>query len=143
VDREAVYSRVVEVAERFGANNPQELKLLSSQLSKCEAVEVLEGLLLVFTRSEAAESNYRKQELAGRMLEKLNPKAPISLSPTLRAILPAYNLSIEQVPQYLAGRCGKETVLRELVLRESQEGDLKAKGAARTMRWWLGDQSVR
>ncbi len=143
MDRENIYRRVVEVAEQFGAGNPQDTRLLSSQLTKCEPVEVLAGLLLVFTRSEPTEANYRKQELAGRMLEKLNPKAPIDLAPTLHAVLPVYNPSIEQVPQYLAGRCGKESVIQELLLFESEEHDPRSKAAARTMRWWLGDQTSR
>jgi hypothetical protein len=70
MDREDIYRRVIEVAERFGPGNPQEVKLLSSQLTKCEAAEVFAGLLLVFSRSVPTEANYPKQELAGRMLEK-------------------------------------------------------------------------
>jgi hypothetical protein len=143
MDREDIYRRVLEIAERFGPDRPQEVKLLSSQLTKCLPVEVLAGLLLVFTRSEPLESNYRKQELAGRMLERLNPKAPIDLRSTLHEVLPAYNASIEQVPQYLAGRCGKDPVIQQLRLFEAGEHDPRAKAAAKTMRWWLGDENAR
>jgi hypothetical protein len=142
MDREDIYRRVVEVAERFGPGNPQELKQLSSQLRKLPPTEVLAGLLLVFTRSEANESNYPKQELAGRMLEKLNPKAPIDLFETIRSLLPGYNPSIEQVPQYLAGQFGKDAVIKELTFIESEEGDSRASASAKTMRWWLGDQTT-
>ncbi|WP_124543968.1 hypothetical protein [Piscinibacter terrae] len=138
MDREDIYRRVIEVAERFGPGNPQEVKLLSSQLTKCEPAEVFAGLLLVFSRSVPTEANYPKQELAGRMLERLNPKASIDVAQTLRAVLPSYNLSIEQVPQYLAARCGKDRVVRELLLFESEEHEPRSKAAAKTMRWWLG-----
>jgi hypothetical protein len=143
MDREDIYRRVLEIAERFGPDRPQEVRLLSSQLTKCQPVEVLAGLLLVFTRSEPAESNYRKQELAGRMLEKLNPKAQIDLRSTLREVLPAYNVSIEQVPQYLAGRCGEDLVIQQLQLFEAEAHDPRATAAAKTMRWWLGDENAR
>jgi len=135
MNREDVYNRVLEISEHFGPDRSQELRLLSSQLTKLNA-----GLLLVFSRSEPANANYRKQELAGRMLEKLNPKATIELSSVLRQVLPAYNVSIEQVPQYLAGRCGRDSVLRVLKLFEIEDLDSRSKAAAKTMRWWLGDK---
>jgi hypothetical protein len=143
MDREEICRRVIEIADRFGPDRPQEVKLLSSQLSRCQPVEVLAGLMLVFSRSEPRAANYRKQELAGRMLEKLNPKAPVDLPSTLRQVLPAYNVSIEQVPQYLAGRCGRDSVLQELRLFEAEDNDARSKAAAKTMRWWLSDQTVR
>jgi hypothetical protein len=143
MDREDICRRVVEIAERFGPDRPQEVKLLSSQLTKCHPAEVLAGLMLVFTRSEPRSANYRKQELAGRMLEKLNPKASIDLPSTLRQVLPAYNVSIEQVPQYFAGRFGKDSVIQELRLFEAGDNDPRSKAAAKTMRWWLGDQTAR
>jgi hypothetical protein len=77
------------------------------------------------------------------MLERLNPKAPIDLRSTLHEVLPAYNASIEQVPQYLAGRCGKDPVIQQLRLFEAGEHDPRAKAAAKTMRWWLGDENAR
>jgi hypothetical protein len=143
MDREDICRRVTEIADRFGPDRPQEVKLLSSQLSKCQAVEVLAGLMLVFSRSEPGAANYRKQELAGRMLENLNPKAVIDLPSTLRRVLPAYDVSIEQVPKYLAGRCGRDSVLLELRLFEAEDNDARSKAAARTMRWWLRDQTAR
>jgi len=141
MDREDVCRRVTEVAERFGCGNPQENKQLSSQLAKGQPAEVLAGLLLVFSRSVPTASNYRKQELAGRMLEKVKPNAPVELAATLRAVLPAYNPSVEQVPQYLAGRFGKEAVIQELVRLEAEEHDPRSKAGAKTMRWWLGDKT--
>ena len=141
MDREDIYRRLVEIAERYGAGNPQQLKLLRSEFEKSRPDEVLAGILLVFSRSEPTEGNYQKQELAGRMLERLNPAAPLDLAQALRDVLPAYNPSIEQVPQYLAGRCGKEAVIQELLRFESHEQGSRASGCAKTMRWWLGHQS--
>lgn len=144
MDRDAICRRVVETAERFGAGNPQETKLLMAELGKCEAREVLAGLLLVFSSSDpATDATYVKQELAGRLLAKLAPRGPIDLAQVLRAVLPGYNLSIEQVPQYLAMRCGKDAVVRELRHIETNEATSRVGVAARTMRWWLGDEVPR
>jgi len=141
MDREDIYRRLVETAERYGAGNPQQLKLLRSELEKSHPDEVLAGVLLVFSRSVPTEGNYQKQELAGRMLERLKPSASFDLAQALRDVLPAYNPSIEQVPEYLAGRCGKEAVIAELLRFESEQRDSRASASAKTMRWWLGHQS--
>ena len=117
------------------------MKLLVSQLSRCTGNEVLNGLLLVFSRSQLTESNYRKQELAGRLLAKLKPRVPIDLGSFLRSVLPAYDPSIEQLPQYLAEMCGRDEVIAELRQIELEVNDPRFHACARTMRWWLGDQA--
>lgn len=137
MNREHIHDRVVAIAEKFGSGNPQECKLLVKQLAACDAAEVLGGLLLVFSRSNIGESNYQKQQLAGLMLAKLKPKAPIDLHATLEAVLPAYNPSIEELPLFLADRCGNDAVGRALNQFEAGGGDLRGQAAAKTMRWWL------
>jgi hypothetical protein len=138
MNREEIYCRVVSIAERFGPDNTQEFKLLSSQLIKCESTEVLAGLLLVFSRSDPLESNDQKQELAGRLLETINPSSPLDLDEALPPLLHAYELSIEQLPRYLADWFGKETVVQALRRFESKASDPRSNAAAKTMRWWLG-----
>jgi len=63
MDREDIYRRLIETAERFGAGNPQQLKLLRSEFEKSRPAELLAGILLVFSRSELPEGNYQKQSL--------------------------------------------------------------------------------
>jgi hypothetical protein len=65
MDREQIYQRIIESADRFGPNNPQQFQLFGSMLAKCNPEEVFWGLTLVFQRSIA----YNHQELAGRLLE--------------------------------------------------------------------------
>ncbi|MFG6459895.1 hypothetical protein [Roseateles sp. BYS96W] len=141
MDREDVYRRVTETAERFGAGNPQQIKLLCSQLSAAPPDELLSGLLLVVSRCDPAAPNYQPQELAGRILAALRPKAKVDLARCLREILPTYNASIEQIPQYFESRCGKLLVLNELHLIESENPQTRAAASSRTMRWWLGDST--
>jgi hypothetical protein len=141
MDREDVYRRVTETAERFGAGNPQQLKLLCSQFSAAPPDELLAGLLLVVSRCDPAAPSYQLQELAGRILAALRPEAKVDLARCLREILPSYNASIEQIPKYLEDRCGKQLVLKELRLIESESLQNRAAASSRTMRWWLGDST--
>jgi hypothetical protein len=142
MNRELIHDRIVAVAERFGSGNTQECKLLAKQLAACDSAEVVDGILLVFSRSNAGESNYQKQQLAGRMLAKLKPKAPVDLKSTLEAVLPAYNPSIEELPLFLAERCGEGAVLQALRRLEAGGEDPRRQAAAKTMRWWLKDGNV-
>jgi hypothetical protein len=139
MDREDIHTRVVETAERFGPGNPQQFKLLCSQFAAAGPDEVLAGLLLVVARSDPLASNYDRQELAGRILAKVHPKAAVDLARCLREVLPSYNASIEQIPRYLESRCGKEAVLRELRVVEAEHPQTRMAASSRTMRWWLGD----
>jgi hypothetical protein len=139
MDREDVYRRVIETAERFGPGNPQQLKLLCSQFASARPDELLAGLLLVVSRDDPSAPAYQRQELAGRILATLRPRASVDLARCLREVLPAYNPSIEQIPQYLEARCGKQAVLDELRLIESEQPETRTAASSRTMRWWLGD----
>ncbi|MFG6460964.1 hypothetical protein ACG04Q_05220 [Roseateles sp. DXS20W] len=142
MNSELIHDRVVAVAERFGSGNTQEFKLLAKQLAACNAAEVADGLLLVFSRSAVGESNYQKQQLAGRLLAKLKPKASVDLQAALEAVLPAYNLSIEELPFFLADRCGEEAVIQALRRLETGAEDSRHQAAAKTMRWWLKGSNV-
>lgn len=140
MNSEDVYRRVVETAERFGSGNPQQLKLLCSQFAAAQAEEVAAGLFLVFSRSDPTSSTFQHQECAGRILAQLNPRVAVDLGQRLREVLPAYNPSIEQVPQYLEARCGRPAVLEELRRIEAEQPDTRTAASARTMRWWLKDR---
>ena len=139
MNSEDVYRRVVETAERFGSGNPQQFKLLCSEFAAAQAEVVVAGLFLVFARSDPTSSTFQRQEFAGRILGKLSPRVEVELGQCLREVLPAYNPSIEQVPQYLEARCGKPAVLEELRRIEAEQPNTRAAASARTMRWWLKD----
>lgn len=137
MDREQIFQRVVESAERFGPRNPQEFRLLESQLSKCSAEEIFYGLLFVFSRSEVGVPNFSRQELAGRLLEKLNPNYKFELSTALRSVIEAFNPSVEQLPMHFARVYGKEKLLNELSYIEREPTTERAQVGIETIRWWL------
>ncbi len=141
MNRQDIFQRVLAIADRFGADNPQEFRLLSSQLARAEPDEVVAGLLLAASGGHPEQASSERQELAGRLLANLNPQGELDLARSLREILPAHDLSVEEIPRYLAGRCGREAVLPELRLIESTCLDTRTVASAKTMRWWLWDMA--
>jgi hypothetical protein len=137
MNRREIFERVVESADRFGAGNPQQSKFFGSTLNKCAPAEVFNGLLAVFVECPFDERHYYRQELAGRLLEKIKPMYRFELEPTIRAVLPRYDLSIEQLPQHFArvhGRKDVLDVLDRLAVASLPDQELVA---VRTMWWWL------
>jgi len=134
---EEIATLVAESASRFGDQNPQQLDYLTSRLRAVNEATVAQGLLSVFTDGAAPPSGAAAQELAGRLLAALQPKAEINLRQILPVVLGRYELSVEQLPHYLASLFGSDLVLAEL--GHLGEADLSQRElqALQTMRFWL------
>ena len=74
---------------------------------------------------------------AALLLEELGPACPVSCEDAVRALLPEWDVSIEQVPFYLAARFGPARVhqaiakLRPEVTEKNQQGNLD------TVAYWV------
>ena len=134
-----VTAQVVESASRFGDRNPQQFKYLVSRFAKVPEAAVAEGLLQVFTHGAPPPQGSVAQELAGQLLIALHPTAEFSLSQVLRGALARYELSVEQLPQYLRTMFGGGRVLSELQQLEHGLLSEYERRAAQTMRFWLGN----
>ncbi|MDP9603293.1 UNVERIFIED_ORG: hypothetical protein J2W38_003082 [Variovorax paradoxus] len=142
--RDEIRTVVLQSADRFGADNPQQLAVLRSRLSRCAPAEVFAGLFAVFIEGAPKELRYQRQELAGRLFDTAEPTNQFDLVECIRASLPCYDLSVEQLPLYFVRVFGKDAVINVLVSVQSIEDLSDAEiAAARTMRWWLGDPGVR
>ena len=137
-----VTSLVVERASRFGDRNPQQLEHLASRFQKVPQGELAQGLLQVFTQGKAPPQGSAAQELAGHLLAELQPKAEVDLRALLSAVLPRYELSVEQLPQYLGALFGVDQVLAELAALASNHLSEQERRALQTMRFWLGRPST-
>ncbi|CAN7557025.1 hypothetical protein [Variovorax paradoxus] len=138
--RDEVLTTVLQSADRFGADNPQQFAFLRSRLSRCPSDEVFAGLFAVFVERAPKELRSPRQELAGRLLDTAEATVAFDLVECIRASLPIYDLSVEQLPRYFGRVFGKQAAINALVFIESID-DLNETeaAAARTMRWWLGD----
>ena len=133
-----VTALITESAARFGDRSPQQIKYLSSRFGNVEEAELAQGLLQVFTHGAAPPDGAPAQELAGQLLAALGPKAKVDLGLVLRSILVRYELSVEQLPQYLASQFGVGPVLALLQTLEKEYLSEQESRALRTMRFWIG-----
>lgn len=129
---------VAERASRFGDRNPQQFEQLLARLKKAPEVEVAKGLIRVFTDGQPPPAGSASQELAGALLASLLPNAELDLMSVLRASLPRYELSVEQLPQYLSHKFGQSEVLAALEMIEQEALPESEQRALETMRFWLG-----
>ncbi len=145
MNRLEIFETVVDSADRFGARNPQQSKYFGSRLNKSSPEEVFYGLLAVFIECPIDERWFQRQELAGRLLEKTKPSYHFELESTLRAVLPNYNASVEQLPQHFARIHGISAVVATLDKVERDNLTGREQTCIKTMRWWLtgnADESI-
>lgn len=137
MNRDQILGLIKSRAIKFGYANPQQIDFLYSRLKKFDQNEVLHGLIMIFTRGESSLRDSAAQELAGKLLTKLQIKGDIDLCETLTYSLSQYELSVEEFPCYLAGLFGLEQVrsaLNEIAKTKLTETELRA---LNTMRFWL------
>lgn len=132
---------VEDSADRFGARNPQQYKFLRLRLMKNSADELGYGLLDLFFTAPGDHRNIERQELAGRLLLELSPQFEFDLKTTLRMVLPNYELSVEQLPQYLVGIFGKDEVTHVLQNMQGETRDEQYLRNIQTMHFWIRGMS--
>ena len=74
---------------------------------------------------------------AAILLHRLNPACPVSCENAVRALLPEWDVSIEQVVFYLAARCGSERVKEATRTVEQQVTTERDKTTLRTIVYWV------
>lgn len=135
MNKEEVNIKVIQSADRFGYSNKQQFFQLEKILIGCEPQVVFEGLINVF-KVNAINSDVR-QELAGRLLYRLNPEAVFDLCTEVKACLSCFDLSVEHLPFYFVKQFSIDEVTkvcREIKLSSLTERENEALG---TMEFWL------
>lgn len=130
-----VRSRIIYSADKFGYRNQQQLRQLISMLNKYDSQFVFEGLISFF--KETHDMSSVRQELAGRLLYSINPKADFDLYNEIKGCLSYFDLSVEHLPFYFVEQCGFKNV--QLVL-ESFSLDLfsdRENKSLSTMKFWI------
>ncbi|ANH67143.1 hypothetical protein [Mitsuaria sp. 7] len=128
---------IADRASRFGDRDPQQLEYLTARLRAVEEEAVAQGLLGVFTDGPAPPEGSAAQELAGQLLAVLRPRIDIDLGKVLPPLLGRYELSVEQLPQYLGWLVGTEQILAELDRLERAGLSPHERRASQTLRFWL------
>ena len=135
MNRNEIGDKVLEVADRFGSRNRQQLVQLEKRFREYSPEELFYGLYKVFLLD--GENYFERQQLAGRLLYKIRPKLHLDLRKIVWQCLETYNPSVEELPWYLASLCKKERVV--LVLAELKNGTLTEKESIsiKTFEFWL------
>jgi hypothetical protein len=141
--RTEVHHLVADRARRHGSRNSQDFRHLRHTLSKVEAEELFWGLLQAFLTPNTGNA-YAVQELSARLLLCLNPPCPSVLEELIRLTAPNYNVSVEELPWYLAKQFGADT-LRAALERVSVESETGIPAqVSKTFNYWLsGDWRQR
>jgi hypothetical protein len=122
-------------------DSPQRWQRLGHLLQEVKFIpaEVLyEAFFGVFLDPSRPDSRFEDQEAAGGMLWKLKPHCHIDLPQAIMAVLPTYDLSIEELPWYYAEIFGKEIVYSTAKTLLSQEHNKQGQETLKTFLFWLG-----
>jgi hypothetical protein len=137
LDRATIASLVAGSAERYGGDSPRELEGLVQVLSSAQPLEVFWGLYQNFTAQPAGSRRYPQQALAGGVLLRLRPACPLPACEAIRNILGGWEVSVEELPWYLALALGEDAVWRAMSQLEAEPLDDRQRLALHTFRYWL------
>lgn len=134
-DSQTIYKKVTVSADKYGHRNPQQFKQLTFCIAQSAPQDAYDGLIRIFTEASSNASN--RQELAGRLLFKVNPTAQFDVKRILEASLEFYDLSVEELPFYLVSQAGLEKVIDEAdKISETQLTERQTR-ALNTIKYWL------
>lgn len=116
---------------------------LRRKLEALPAAERMTTLIRIFADSSRPAEAFGDQEYAGRLMTELRPKIQDQLSDIIRDILPTWNVSVEQLPNYLADVFGRDCVTECASSMISDfPADSRERRALETICWWIRGRSA-
>ena len=134
MDLDEIRTRLYKTVD--APNSQQSVLHLMWRLMKEDPETVLTALLGVYFE----DSGYRVQENAGGLLWRLKPKYTRNLGDDVKRSLKYWNVSVEELPWYLAETVGIERVRAEANAILSAALDEISNRAAETYLYWLKDR---
>jgi hypothetical protein len=131
-----VVLKLYEAVDTVQRVDAQRLEQWISVLRRRPGDEVFNALIGVF-RSADRPPHYLDQEYAGRLLLALKPPCPLDIAATIKRVLPTWDYSVEQLPQYFDAAVGRERVLQALDALRSCCSSEEEQRAIETFRYWL------
>jgi hypothetical protein len=119
------------------SNGWQSLRHLMLKLKKEDPSRILDALLGIFFEDSDRDNPFADQEAAGGLLWKLKPRYERFLKDDIKRSLRNWNVSVEELPWYLAKECGIENVREEVKLLLAESLDQTSKIRADTYLYWL------
>lgn len=128
-----ITERIKAAAARYGSGNPQQIQQFLWALERADPDETCRGLLGVFQ-----ENDFECQQFAGLLLARLQPPCKDDLQRIVYSVLATWNLSVEELPFYLARAFGRPALLDALHDMERETRSETEQRAIATFRFWLG-----
>ncbi|HYE18252.1 MAG TPA: hypothetical protein VEA69_07395 [Tepidisphaeraceae bacterium] len=129
-----------QVIERVGrARSARDVKSLVSELSGVSAVVLFDALFPVAVREQGESSG--PVAMSAYALHALNPPCGLPIDDAVASLLPSWDVSIEEVPWYLAKQFGRDAVLAAVGRLRARQGDDAAMARLRTIEYWVGGRT--
>lgn len=126
-----------QVIERVGrAKSGRDLKPLVADLAGVPAPVVFDALFPIAVREQGEASG--PVAMSAYALHALNPPCRLSIDDAVSSLLPSWDISIEEVPWYLAKQFGRDAVLASVARLRARQTDQTALTRLRTIEYWVG-----
>jgi hypothetical protein len=136
LDRKSIASLIVGSADHYGGDSPRQFDDFMALLEGSNQEEVFWGLYSAFTVPRH-EFRHSRQELAGSLLLRLRPPCPLTAYDAVRNALSGWEVSVEELPWYLALVCGEEAIWEALQTLDAEPLEEQQRYALNTFRFWL------
>ncbi len=134
MDEAAIKTELYAALDR--PNGWQAIQHLVRKLRKCETTILRDALLSVF--EDESPERFAAQEVAGGILWLLRPPYDRDISSDLNRLLPNWDVSVEELPWYLAEAAGIDAVRTAAKARLVAELSDDTKKRLETVLFWLG-----
>jgi hypothetical protein len=136
LDRKSIASLIVGSADHYGGDSPRQLEDFAALLESCDREEIFWGLYSAFMVPRH-EHRHSRQELAGSLLLRLRPPCPLAACEVIRTALIGWEVSVEDLPWYLALVCGEDAVWEAIQTLDAEPLEEQQRHALNTFRFWL------
>ena len=130
-----------QVVERVGrAQSGRDIKPLVADLADVPAPVIFDALFPIAVREQGEASG--PVAMSAVALLALNPPCRLSVDEAVGSLLPSWDMSIEEVPWYLAKQFGGEAVLASVERLRARETDKTALTRLSTIKYWVAAASA-
>ena len=135
-NRHKIIEKLKVAADRYGSDNPQQLKQLTFSCNNSPEEEVFFGLFSFFYDESLQKNKFERQQLSGRVLFKVLPSPSLALDGSVYAAAKIWDYSVEELPWYWCKAYGKEKVIEFLKELLPDCADDEMKKSFKTMLFW-------
>ena len=125
-----------QVIERVGrTQSGRDLKPLVADLADVLAPVIFDALFPIAVREQGQASG--PVAMSAVALHALNPPCRLSVDDAVASLLASWDISIEEVPWYLAKQFGRDAVLASVERLRTRESDKTALTRLSTIEYWV------